>query len=71
MARAIGFFMLVLFTGLAAGQSLAPDPAKTREAVVQVWGARTLGFKGLFGVHTWIAVKPTESWIEKSWAAHG
>jgi hypothetical protein len=38
--------------------SLADDPAMVNEAVVQVWGARTLGIKGLFGVHTWIAVKP-------------
>jgi hypothetical protein len=28
------------------------------EPVVQVWGARTRGAKGLFGVHTWVAVKP-------------
>ena len=39
--------------------SLADDPAVGNEAVVQVWGARTLGIKGLFGVHTWIAVKPS------------
>ena len=38
---------------------LAPDPATTPEAVVQVYGARALGLKGLFGVHTWVAVKPT------------
>jgi len=38
---------------------LAPDPAHVREAVVQVYGARAVGGKGLFGVHTWIAVKPT------------
>jgi hypothetical protein len=37
---------------------LAPDPAATPEAVVQVYGARTVGMRGLFGVHTWIAVKP-------------
>jgi hypothetical protein len=43
---------------------LAPDPASTPEAVIQVYGARTLGWKGAFGVHTWVAVKPTnaESW---------
>jgi len=40
-------------------RSLADDPAVGNEAVVQVWGARTLGIKGLFGVHTWIAVKPS------------
>jgi hypothetical protein len=37
---------------------LAPDPAATREAVVQVYGARTWGWRGSFGVHTWVAVKP-------------
>jgi len=40
---------------------LAPDPKVVREAVVQVYGARTLGIKGLFGVHTWVAVKPTDA----------
>jgi hypothetical protein len=44
-----------------APQALAPDPAVVREAVVQVYGARTLGVKGLFGVHTWIAAKPTDA----------
>jgi hypothetical protein len=38
--------------------SVAADPAKVDEAVVQVWGARTRGAKGIFGVHTWVAVKP-------------
>lgn len=37
---------------------LAPDPATTAEAVIQVYGARTVGMRGLFGVHTWVAVKP-------------
>src|SRR3989454_1993101 len=37
---------------------LAPDPAATAEAVVQVYGARCSGWLGYFGVHTWIAVKP-------------
>jgi hypothetical protein len=43
---------------------LAPDPALVKEAVVQVYGARAVGAKGFFGVHTWVAVKPTdaESW---------
>ena len=35
----------------------APDPALTREAVVQVYAARTVGWRGVFAVHTWIAVK--------------
>ena len=37
---------------------LAPDPATTPEAVVQVYAARTVGWRGYFSVHTWVAVKP-------------
>ena len=37
---------------------LAPDAGTTPEAVVQVYGARTWGWRGNFGVHTWVAVKP-------------
>jgi hypothetical protein len=40
---------------------LAPVPATTPEAVVQVYGARTWGWRGNFGVHTWIAVKPANA----------
>lgn len=32
---------------------------RTGEPVVQVWGARARGAKGIFGVHSWIAVKPS------------
>jgi len=35
----------------------APDPAATPEGVVQVYAARTVGWRGLLAVHTWIAVK--------------
>jgi len=35
----------------------APDPALVREAVVQVYGARTVRWRGAFGIHPWIAVK--------------
>jgi len=37
---------------------IAPDPAETPEAVVQVYAARALNWRGIFGVHTWIATKP-------------
>ncbi len=40
---------------------LAPDPAQVKEAIVQVYGARAVGAKGYFGVHTWIAVKPGDA----------
>ena len=36
---------------------LAPDPAATPQAVVQVYSARTVSWRGYFGVHTWIAAK--------------
>jgi len=39
---------------------IAPDPETAREAVVQVYIARAYSWRGLFGVHTWIAVKPTD-----------
>lgn len=40
---------------------LAPDPAATAEAVVQVYAARVWGVRGLFGVHSWVAVKPANA----------
>src|ERR671935_2845535 len=65
--RAVSYVKAALFLALTAGAAtaalagLAPDPATTHEAVVQVYGARTMGLKGLFGVHTWVAVKPTDA----------
>ena len=35
----------------------APDPAESREAIIQVYAARVWGWRGAFAVHTWIAVK--------------
>jgi Protein of unknown function (DUF3750) len=39
----------------------APDPATTPEPVVQVYAARTVGWRGVFAVHTWIAMKPRDA----------
>lgn len=36
---------------------LAPDPRTTREAVLQVYGASTWGWRGWFAIHTWISAK--------------
>jgi hypothetical protein len=69
---ALAFLLFLLLAGRAAAQNdwrtasqepagLAPDPAITTEAVVQVYGARTWGWKGTFGVHTWVAVKPRDA----------
>jgi hypothetical protein len=36
---------------------IAPPAATTPEAVVQVYAARALNWRGIFGVHSWIATK--------------
>jgi hypothetical protein len=40
---------------------IAPNPAETKEPVVQVYAARTYGWRGIFGVHTWVAIKPEDA----------
>jgi hypothetical protein len=37
----------------------APHPGITAEAVIQVYAARAVGWRGVLAVHTWIAVKPS------------
>lgn len=37
---------------------IAPNPATHPEAVIQVYGAPTWGWRGWFAIHTWIATKP-------------
>ena len=54
-------------TASHAPVGLAPDPANTPEAVIQVYGARTWGWKGAFGVHTWVATKATKA---KAWKVY-
>lgn len=41
-----------------ASVNLAPDPATTHEAVIQVYAARLWGWRGALAVHSWIALKP-------------
>ena len=38
---------------------IAPDPALSREAVIQIYGAPAWGWRGWFAIHTWIAAKAT------------
>jgi hypothetical protein len=40
-----------------SSSGIAPLPENTPEAVVQVYAARALNWRGIFGVHTWIATK--------------
>src|SRR5438132_9443239 len=37
----------------------APDPASMQEAVIQVYAARAVSWRGVFSMHTWLAVKPS------------
>jgi len=39
----------------------APDPAASPEAVVQVYSARAVSWRGWFGVHSWVAVKRSDA----------
>ena len=40
---------------------IAPKAEDTPEALVQIWGARAFRWRGAFGLHTWIALKPTNA----------
>ena len=44
-------------TANRASVGLAPDPARVADPLIQVYGARTFGWRGAFAVHTWIATK--------------
>ena len=60
-----GFLLSSCYSGknwrTASRQSagMAPDPSVTMEAVMQVYGADTWGWRGWFAIHTWIAAKRT------------
>ncbi|RUO31105.1 DUF3750 domain-containing protein [Aliidiomarina soli] len=40
---------------------LAPPPAETPQAVIEVYAADAYGWRGWFAVHTWIAIKPEQA----------
>lgn len=57
-----GLIGLLALGGAAVTADNSENPVREEavvsEPIVQVWGARTRGAKGIFGVHTWIAVRP-------------
>lgn len=40
---------------------IAPEPAQHAAAIVQVYAARAFSWRGIFGVHTWIAMKEADA----------
>ncbi|MFY0989302.1 DUF3750 domain-containing protein [Halomonas sp. C05BenzN] len=50
-----------------APSGLAPTALEAPEAVVQVYAARTWGWRGAFGVHTWIATREANA---GAWRMH-
>jgi hypothetical protein len=48
-------------TASRESSGIAPNPVTSREAVLQVYGASTWGWRGWFAIHTWIAVKPANA----------
>lgn len=48
-------------TASRASMGIAPLAFETPQAMVHVYGARALSWRGVFGVHSWIAVKPTNA----------
>ena len=40
---------------------ISPNPDETNDAIIQVFSARAFSWRGIFGVHTWISVKPTNA----------
>ena len=36
----------------------APDPVSTPDAVIQIYAARAVGWRGVMAVHTWVTLKP-------------
>ena len=65
MALSYGMYSITQAHGLQWWQArndstnMAPDPASTPQAVVQVYAARAFSWRGAFGVHTWFAIKPS------------
>lgn len=45
------------YSASRASSGVAPDPALAHEAIVQVYAANTFGWRGAFGVHSWVAFK--------------
>lgn len=73
LSRLQSFVLVLLVSGLAGcstnswreasrdSANIAPQPTELRDAIIQVYAADAWGWRGIFAVHTWIAVKPTNA----------
>lgn len=50
---------------------LLPDPAVHRDALVRIYAARTVRWRGIFAVHSWIVVKPAGAAAYTRWDKTG
>lgn len=50
---------------------IAPDPAQHPEAVVQIYAADAWGWRGIFAVHTWVAVKSSDAQLYRVYEVVG
>jgi len=66
----LGLFVVVSDVHTASGHwrsasraplGIAPDPRIERQAVIQVYAARAVSWRGYFGVHSWISIKAPEA----------
>ncbi|MCK7613766.1 DUF3750 domain-containing protein [Roseibium sediminicola] len=68
----LGLWLAVVVSGLhtvsenwrsasRAPLGIAPDPRIERQAVIQVYAARAVSWRGYFGVHSWISIKAPEA----------
>ena len=70
--KMLGFFLSLFFwgsqtlaqdwrTATRESAQLAPPPLQEKQAVVQVYAARTVSWRGYFSVHSWIATKAKDA----------
>lgn len=81
MKSKICFLILLFFASSALAQNwsradrssagLAPLPEHHPEAIVQVYAARTVRWRGYFAVHTWIATKAKDAESYKTYHVIG
>ncbi len=68
----LGLSLFVVFGGVhtASGHwssasraplGIAPDPRIERQAIIQVYAARAVSWRGYFGVHSWVSIKASEA----------